>query len=275
MRQLLLLILFNFYLHSIATIEDNSNDAQRVDIEPWQFCVGCKHTIEGLHGKAQNVLNRMERKKKGSSVKAVLDIMELSQDLCSIAYFVEFQPFVMQSCLLIFQSYKDQLITPYIRAPVEDFLNFGGNLYNKQLQVCTNNIQACPMSYFQRPDIPPRNRTECNACKILGDDLELTVTAAANDTKIESLIENACGNLQLKYRPYSWLQDHCDSMFEDHHSAVVTAMKTFIDIYRQRTPDYSFSNNLCNRIFKCNFRTEDLKNGMEILPASDEDLFDL
>ncbi len=59
-------------------------------------------------------------------------------------------------------------------------------------------------------------RTRCNACRIVGSEIELYHKTVANKGSLKSYLDdNFCNNLGFSYQPYAWIEGICDEMIED------------------------------------------------------------
>lgn len=237
------------YLLPTILCEQNEN-VTVINIEPWQYCAGCKCSIEALHGVAGLKFKEMENEKQGSSYSATLNLRNITATLCRKAYFDDYQPFIRHSCNKIIKDEYLKFLRTYKKAQMKAYENSYTNLYAKSLQICGKDLKACNLDVFVRSNHTEKDRTKCNACKIIAEDIEMTMKVRyASASKI---LEDICAILGLHSQPYAWMEQFCDDLVEDHSDRMVEIMAAHNTSVTKKVPNLKpLSEKLCGELLKC------------------------
>lgn len=100
-------------LESTSTTSPTSpaDSQDNVTITSWQYCAGCKRTVDLYSKLTAEMLDRMQ--KAGTQSYSKLDAVELSNGLCDHAYFNTYQPFVHWSCVKIMSEHKIDFLSEF------------------------------------------------------------------------------------------------------------------------------------------------------------------
>lgn len=228
--------------------QDSEN---KIVLQYWQYCAGCKATLEVLHGKAESKFKEMEEKKAGSSMTAKLDIYDLTNNICENKYFEGYKPFIRHACYKIIGDELSTIVKHYKRARVDDYRNTKGNHFSKAMDVCVTDIDACTVEEFKKSDIPDKSRTQCNACRIISDDMELIMNVVKYPTPSQ-IVEVICSTLGFSHQPYIWMEHYCEELVEDYSDKMVDAMTAQLAfIKKDRPPNGPLFQKICIDILGC------------------------
>jgi hypothetical protein len=104
--------LLTFYtfviLFSYASIDPTS---ESVKITKWEFCEGCKETVNLFSIVASTELIEMQNKGKLSSI--VLAVQNLVNGICDNAYLNKFNKFVKHSCIKIMDEHQHPFLKQF------------------------------------------------------------------------------------------------------------------------------------------------------------------
>eukprot|EP00607_Mallomonas_marina_P006571 CAMPEP_0182432244 /NCGR_PEP_ID=MMETSP1167-20130531/55069_1 /TAXON_ID=2988 /ORGANISM="Mallomonas Sp, Strain CCMP3275" /LENGTH=195 /DNA_ID=CAMNT_0024619503 /DNA_START=315 /DNA_END=902 /DNA_ORIENTATION=+ len=159
------------------------------------------------------------------------------------------------TCMMIMQNHEREFLSPFIGADPEEFRQTKGNFFGKSKEICSKTLQACPIEYYQKGDIPPKERSKCAACHIMGDDLEVIMNVAKSTTPTQ-LLDAICQSVGFSHNPHTWIEEHCEDIVEDHSEKMKEVMHQHLKRIRKNAQDYNpygheLGDKMCKAILKC------------------------
>lgn len=252
-----ILITLFYFINGTNNVETSSDKP----LQAVEYCVGCKVAVQAVHRYSTNKIRELEKNNKEKFnelndadeanqkyiLREIVDLKLLEESLCAFSYFSGFAPFVRRSCDLILQNHSKSFLSVYYDAVTEDYSNSKGNLYNKMGDICVNKVKACPPQYFQRSDLLSKERTKCNACKLIADDLELVLNVV-KEPNTESLVANICNSIGFDHRPHVWLEEQCEEIMEELDEEILETVQSYMEVR-----DKSLVASICVDMMKCTY----------------------
>jgi hypothetical protein len=268
------MILFPFLLllssmHTISGQDDDDldnvdlkNPPSRVTLSKWQYCAGCRGTIELFTTLATNKIAEMQS--NGVSSGEEMDVAPLLDTICDLSYYERYAPFMKYGCLKLLHDHQREFLDAFNGEVVStQFSVSRGNIFSKTKEVCLNVAKACPSSMFA--SIPPKERTECRGCMIIMDDLELMKKVLPlhhryGDQEINrQLVDSLCNSLGYNHQPYSWLEEICDELLDDEHVGGILKILNMRDqmyLNSKIHPKQTLAERVCEEVFSCDSDTD-------------------
>jgi hypothetical protein len=107
------------------------DESDTVTIRPWQYCQGCKHTVQLYAILSAKEMARM--KKKGIPSKSQMDSVSIANGMCEHDNFYSFKPFVRWSCVKIIQESSQMLLQAFLgNQSASDMIGKHENFKRKQ-----------------------------------------------------------------------------------------------------------------------------------------------
>lgn len=105
---LLSVILLMTFLCAVVSKED-SDKPDTVQIRPWQYCQGCKYTVE-LYAKV--AADRLKQQKKAGGPAAMAG-EEILESLCEDSAFFNLQPYMRWSCMKLLGENMNEFLEEF------------------------------------------------------------------------------------------------------------------------------------------------------------------
>lgn len=96
-------------LFCIAAGQEESDKAETVSIHPWQYCQGCKYTVE-LYAKV--AADRLKQQKKAGGPAAMAG-EEILGTLCEDPAFFNMQSYMRWSCMKLLGEHMDEFLAEF------------------------------------------------------------------------------------------------------------------------------------------------------------------
>jgi hypothetical protein len=257
---LTLLLVTLFY---IVAVQEESDKAETVSIHPWQYCQGCKYTVE-LYAKV--AADRLKQQKKAGGPAAMAG-EEILGTLCEDPAFFNMQSYMRWSCMKVLGDNMNEFLAEFAgQFTATDLMNKADNFKRARrvskphvlmkvisVNCCTNGHCRSAVSIrrlvsrktFNEPTQHLLNgsflflfpvplwwaltvdscRTKCNACRIIAEDIEMIELARRRNTTLSSHLGGSyCSDLGNRFSPYQWLGDVCEEMIEDRMGMPVVSI---------------------------------------------------
>jgi hypothetical protein len=118
-----------------------SNEAKNVTITSWQFCEGCKLTIDVYAERITNEMKKMIKSGKPSGSELVAN--NVVDGLCESDNFAKYNDFVKWSCTKIFEEFR----VPFLEAFQGTLSQFStitkADIYDKRMEVRITTRSLC------------------------------------------------------------------------------------------------------------------------------------
>jgi hypothetical protein len=256
-------------LHTISGQDDDDTDhidpnnpPNQVTLSKWQYCAGCKGTIELFTTLATNKI--IEMQSKGISSGEELDVAPLLDTICDLGYYERYAPFMKYGCMKLLKDHQQEFLDTFNGDVVSTQFSISkGNIYSKTKEVCLNVAKACPSSMFA--SIPSQQRTECKGCMIIMDDLEMMKKVLpfhyryGNQDINKQLLDSLCQSLGYNHQPYTWLEEICDELLDDEHLDDILKILNMRDqmyLNSKIHPKQTLSERICEEVFSCDSHSE-------------------
>jgi len=216
--------------------------------------VGC---IETVNVYAARLVKGLEKYESNSIVQGTVFAAEsIIDNICDDSHFDILNPSIKYSCIKIINDNSTSFMQKFEGKLDRNFNQVKGMMYELKRKVCYDDVNACSLYRFQMGNISSNIRNKCSACHIISNDIDVAIKKNMNNkknkVKLEEIVDNVCDGLGFNHSPYSWLEDYCEEMIEDNYSTIIDAASFRKKLYASRfNPDTSFSDSLCEELFKC------------------------
>lgn len=128
------LILFLCYSQEDISPSSPSSPSKEITLSKWQYCVGCKATIEIFTTLATSKIVEMEQ--NGIASGEELDVAPLIKNLCDLAYFERFDPIIRYGCIKLLNDHKYDFLHSFEGDIAStSFSTSKSNIFSKSKQV--------------------------------------------------------------------------------------------------------------------------------------------
>lgn len=110
------------------------NPVPNVTINAWQYCYGCKETVNAYSRAAVAELNMLEKLPKKDT--KVLDAVKVMDHLCDGAYFKTLGAFAKYSCIKVLDEHRVQFLEEFAGSTSIPNLSSKKNILDKKKKVC-------------------------------------------------------------------------------------------------------------------------------------------
>mmetsp|Transcript_14778 Transcript_14778/g.14880 ORF Transcript_14778/g.14880 Transcript_14778/m.14880 type:complete len:275 (-) Transcript_14778:171-995(-) len=255
--------LFAFIVAATITGQCRGGDQSDtiLPLQDWHYCIGCSALLEVYFNEASEVLKNksaiaMEKLKRNETVdpsELKGDPIAMVENICNNSYFDRFVPEMRRSCEIIIGEKRDLFLEPFMSGISDEFSQQPGNFFEKSKQICSKNLQVCPIEVFQKGNISEKKQNICAACHIISDDLEI-ILSISKSTNYLSVLNVICESVKFSHNPHSWIEAFCDEIVDDYTVKIADIMR---DHENQEKPqDYSpykhsLGNKICKETMKC------------------------
>jgi len=242
---LIVLIMYSWVGQALIEAEDS------VTIRPWQYCEGCKHAVYLYSTVSAAELQRMYKAKVPN--RSQMEAGDLAEGLCDNVYYSDFQPFLRWSCIKIMHENRVKFLEEFAgEATLANRLSNAENFRRKR-HICGKHLKACEHTEFQKGNITLSNRTKCTGCRLLAKDIDITARVLAKNATLKSYLENRyCTTIGHNFYPFSWLEEQCEEMVEEHADAIVSIINLQGGIMSTGlSPSKSTDDMMCEEFYKC------------------------
>jgi len=258
MRSILFfIIIFNiiniYYVNCIK--KEKEKELEKVTINKSDYCQGC---IETVNVYANRLVNGLVKYESNSIVEGTLFAAESIIDkICDDEHFDTISISLKHACIKIISDNSTSFMQNFEGKLDKNFNKVKGIMFDLKKKVCLNDVKACSISTFNKGNITSKNRIKCSACHIIANDIDISIkkyinVKNKNNNIIEDIVENICDNIGFNHSPYSWIEDYCEDIIEDNYSTIVDASKFRKKLYVSKfNPDETFSDSLCEELYKC------------------------
>ena len=220
-----------------------------------EYCEACKQTVNLFSSLSEAYSQKRQKNRMGHNTgedaKTVIDSVcvderfniyqpQIKKFCVKILndHLTEFQKFYTQSVLNPRKNIqKGELFTFIKKVTLEFYFSARCNYDNflSWFKFCVDEANVCPAEVFAKANISTsarldaskkyfwvlviicyESRSQCNACKLISSDIEISIAILNKNTKLRDFLEDGyCNNLGFSYQPYNWLESTCDEMVED------------------------------------------------------------
>lgn len=110
-----------------------AEESSQVTISAWQFCEGCKITVDAYSRLATNELQRLETLPK--TEKRFLDAMMITDFMCDDDYFKGFKEFAKYSCIKILEDSRTHFLEEFTGSTTIAALSSKKSVFDKKKKV--------------------------------------------------------------------------------------------------------------------------------------------
>ena len=127
------LFLLGALLVNAAEDDIDSSDKHSVTIQKWQYCAGCKATVEIFGIATGHKMQELQQSKAppGTSV----DVDEIAENICASHMFDPYQDFVRYSCVKLLNENKYQFLSSFEGEATAVYGMMKGETYKKTKEV--------------------------------------------------------------------------------------------------------------------------------------------
>lgn len=269
---LIFLVLCSICFSEELDIEQSSGGKRTVTIKKWEYCLGCKYTVEAYANVASKKIQDME--KEGHPTDTRVDAATIGNNICDAATFGNFETYIQHSCIKIMTDHSLDFLKTFEGSLTSSIAYSKGEMFSRARDICVNKVNACPDSDFQRANISASSRSPCAACAIIVEDIE-TLYQIAYAPDAQSIIDGVCDSLGYGHSPSSWLESHCHELIDDHEDAIYRVLKgrrfrDSVKKLRDMTPErvakeapYSLHEKICKKLLRCESKVSASSNSDE------------
>ena len=160
-------------LSLVSNAQSDADELPVITLQKWQYCSGCKATVEILANLATREIVKMQE--KGLPVGEELDISPLMDEVCSHHFLSAYQPFVEHSCHKLMSEHRNDFVDVFDGTDASSaFSTVKGNIHAKTkevcvtapvfvmldsiIQICLTRARACSSYVFPNTDLPKVER---------------------------------------------------------------------------------------------------------------------
>ena len=236
--------------------KENEKHVETVTIHKSDYCQGC---IETVNLYANRLVKGLVKYEANSVIEGSLFAAESIIDkICDDDHFDTINIALKHACIKIVSDNSTSFMQNFEGKLDKNFNKVKGLMFDLKKKVCLNDVKACSISTFNKGNISSKMRNKCSACHIIANDIDISIKKYINTNnkknigKLEDIIENVCDNIGYNHSPYSWIENYCEDIIEDKYSNIVDASKFRRKLYASKfNPDDSFSDSLCEELYKC------------------------
>jgi hypothetical protein len=125
--------------------------------------------------------------------------------------------------------------------------------FRRVRRICGKHTKACDQREFQRANITASQRTRCNACRLIAEEVEMMDNVLPSNISLKlSLGGEFCQSMGYRFFPYQWLEDVCEEMIEENINDIIDILKFRKDVLATgMKPDKSTADMMCEELYKC------------------------
>ena len=261
MKFIILVIIFINIFDGKGVKKDKNKEKEKetVNINKDDYCQGC---IESVNIYASRLVNGLTKYQANSVAQGSTLAAESAIDrICDDEHFDNFNIGLKYACIRVVGDNSSLFMSNFEGKFNKNFDKIKGVMYDFKKKICFEQFKACGISTFNKGNITSKMRNKCSACHIIADDIDISIKkyiykyAKSKDKstgKVEDIVENVCNNIGFNHSPYSWIENYCEDMIEDKFSTIVEASTFRKKLYHTKfKPDDSFSDSLCEELYKC------------------------
>mmetsp|Transcript_34429 Transcript_34429/g.50042 ORF Transcript_34429/g.50042 Transcript_34429/m.50042 type:complete len:277 (+) Transcript_34429:39-869(+) len=259
-RTTLFLLLIQIII-SVTLVRSDSNlirgeeGKKNSTISKWEFCEGCKETVNLYARVSSSRLQEMQS--KGIIANSVLESQNLLDGICDHEYIMKYNEFVKFSCIKILEDFGIPFLKHFDGKSSAASVIQKAETYNRKKAICTES-KACTNASFDVHKISSKSSKKCQACHIIALDIDTsrrllhTNPGPHRVTLREFLEDKFCNNLGYNHQPYSWLESTCDEMVEEHIENILGVVRFHGQVTRTgMTPSQTMPEMLCEELYRC------------------------
>jgi hypothetical protein len=131
----IVVLLFTALWLCINAQNDPEKEKPVVTLQKWQYCAGCKATVEIFANLATKEIMKMQE--SGIPVGEDLNISPMMSEVCGHQFMEAYQPFVGHACGKLMNDHKQDFMDVFEGTDASSaFSTVKGNIYAKTKQVC-------------------------------------------------------------------------------------------------------------------------------------------
>jgi len=264
-----------------ATTADKGSEEEpvpeKVTIKSWEFCEGCKSTVNLFSKIFAKELGKMQR--GGVPSFSSFEAASVVNLICDDEYFNQFVPAVRYSCINIMDNHREQFLRHFTGNASAVTVANKALVFSRKREICINDVAACSEAHFKsrkknasathvlNKKIKEKSKKEvkkevkCSACLSVGSDINMIyrLLKDKNSKNIkERLEEDFCDSLGYNHSPYSWLESVCDEIVEEKINDVLDVFSFHNKVSRTGlTPSQTFPEMMCAEFYQCSNKEEE------------------
>lgn len=249
--QILLLLSISLW-KSEAT--DTGSEPESVTIKSWEFCEGCKQTVNLFSRIFAQELSDMN--KKGVAPFSAFEAGNIINLVCDNSYFEQFVPSVKYSCINLMDKHRVQILEHFTGNASAVTVANKAQVFERKKHICISDAEACKEAHFKSRKVitkVSKKKTKCSACMTIGDDIHMIYRLLKDKKTLKDRLEDDfCDSLGYNHSPYTWLESVCDEIVEEKLDDVIDVFKFYSKVASTGlTPSQSFPEMMCSEFYKC------------------------
>eukprot|EP00602_Paraphysomonas_sp_CaronLab_P006200 CAMPEP_0185023474 /NCGR_PEP_ID=MMETSP1103-20130426/6143_1 /TAXON_ID=36769 /ORGANISM="Paraphysomonas bandaiensis, Strain Caron Lab Isolate" /LENGTH=177 /DNA_ID=CAMNT_0027556079 /DNA_START=293 /DNA_END=826 /DNA_ORIENTATION=- len=169
-----------------------------------------------------------------------------------------YEPFIRYACIKLMDDHRMDVLNGFAGDASVAFNLMKANIYEKTKNICMKETRACPSYMFPDTALPKKDRTLCEACRIMVDDMEImkSVIRKGRQTN-EEVVEKICPTLGYNHQPYNWLETNCDMIVDEYMDDIVEMLNMRDRLLATgMTPKQTLSEKICGDLLSCGTENE-------------------
>ena len=122
------------------TIENDPPANNSATITKWQYCEGCKETVNLFSMVSAAELAKMQ--KEGKLAKSVLEVQNLVTLICDNEYLTKFQPFIKYSCMKIMDEFRLPFLKQFEGSMSSTMMTQKLDIFERKKNICVDEVKA-------------------------------------------------------------------------------------------------------------------------------------
>jgi hypothetical protein len=120
-------------VHAVNQKADSTVEREKITIRPWQFCEGCKVTVDAYANRSSTIMTEMKTAglPSGSDVNA----NAVAKGLCSLAAFETYETFIKNSCVKIINEFELPFLKVFEGSMLNDANGIKADMFEKRREV--------------------------------------------------------------------------------------------------------------------------------------------